>query len=204
MSLTLKSGSKTPWGSAQSAQELAPGIWSVSTAGHGGLKLDRARHAQLPPECRREGGWFEEDCEIYIPFAFFLEELRKAIPSLKHDDIVAGLARWERKALAALVAAGKVQMTDKARAIVAEEEAREAKAAAAKASNAPVRWAAETVAEGRVHVLFRRADGSVEGRYMAAETYHAIPLGVTATPEDFAIHGPLETAPADFAPKVGT
>ena len=39
----------TPWGYPQDITELAEGIWRVSTAGHGGLKLSRARRPQAEP-----------------------------------------------------------------------------------------------------------------------------------------------------------
>ncbi|ARQ95423.1 hypothetical protein [Bradyrhizobium phage BDU-MI-1] len=53
----------SPWGAIQDKRELAPGIWSVSTAGHGGIKLSRERNAGMPDYMRNEGGWYEEDCE---------------------------------------------------------------------------------------------------------------------------------------------
>jgi hypothetical protein len=57
---------RSPWGPIQTKSELAPGIWSVSTAGHGGIKLSRERNAAVPAYMRREGGWYEEDCEWSI------------------------------------------------------------------------------------------------------------------------------------------
>jgi hypothetical protein len=56
----------SPWGAIQDKRELAPGIWQVSTAGHGGIKLSRERNAAVPDYMRREGGWYEEDCEWSI------------------------------------------------------------------------------------------------------------------------------------------
>jgi hypothetical protein len=53
----------SPWGKIQETRELAPGIWTVSTAGHGGVKLSRERNAGMPDYMRNEGGWYEEDCE---------------------------------------------------------------------------------------------------------------------------------------------
>ena len=65
----------SPWGAIQDKRELAPGIWSVSTAGHGGIKLSRERNAAVPAYMRAEGGWYEEDCQWSIaamvhPIAF--------------------------------------------------------------------------------------------------------------------------------------
>ncbi len=39
---------RTPWGYPQDIEELAEGVWRVSTAGHGGLKLSRERWEELP------------------------------------------------------------------------------------------------------------------------------------------------------------
>lgn len=50
----------------------------------------------------------------------------------------------------------------------------------------------------RIHVLFRRKDGSTEGWYMASATYHAIPLGTLATPDDYRKHGELIAAPNEY------
>ena len=45
---------------------LAPGAWSVDTAGHGGIKLDAARNRKVPAVARQAGGWYEEDCQWAI------------------------------------------------------------------------------------------------------------------------------------------
>ncbi|MEY9247594.1 DUF7007 domain-containing protein [Bradyrhizobium elkanii] len=65
----------SPWGAIQDKRELAPGIWSVSTASHGGIKLSRERNAAVPKYMRAEAGWYEEDCRWSIaavihPIAF--------------------------------------------------------------------------------------------------------------------------------------
>ncbi len=56
-------GDKSPWGKIDHVSEVAPGIWSVGTPGHGGFKLSRARNARMPSAFRKAGGWYEEDCE---------------------------------------------------------------------------------------------------------------------------------------------
>lgn len=84
----------------------------------------------------------------------------------------------------------------------AEHVAREARRRALLEGGAALRCSArgETGPDGRyrVHVLFRKADGSTVGRYMGKETYDAIPLLVDATPEDFAKLGAVTDAPAAF------
>ncbi len=68
-------GKSSPWGKIQDSQPMGEGVVFVSTAGHGGLKLDRVRNARIPALFRQKGGWYEEDCAIYIPF-FFIPECR--------------------------------------------------------------------------------------------------------------------------------
>ena len=56
----------TPWGWPQDIEELAEGVWRVSTAGHGGLKLSRERWEELPDVVRDtflNPTFAEEDCE---------------------------------------------------------------------------------------------------------------------------------------------
>ncbi len=56
----------TPWGWSQDMEELAEGVWRVSTAGHGGLKLSRERWEELPDLVRDSfltPTFAEEDCE---------------------------------------------------------------------------------------------------------------------------------------------
>lgn len=62
----VREGSRTPWGEAQHVTHPAPGIVSVSTAGHGGIKLSPERNRAVPPALRQASGWYEEDCESHI------------------------------------------------------------------------------------------------------------------------------------------
>jgi len=61
----------------------------------------------------------------------------------------------------------------------------------------PVRCSAKTIDTDTVHVLFRTTQGTT-GRYMTPATYHSIGLGSPATPDDFAAHGTIVTAPDTF------
>lgn len=56
----------SPWGRVQSETVYGPGIVSVSTASHGGVKLDRERNALVPVKHRAGDGWYEEDCDWAI------------------------------------------------------------------------------------------------------------------------------------------
>lgn len=71
----LQEGSRTPWGPADRVTHYAPGIASVGTPGHGGIKLSAERNRAIPPYARRPGGWYEEDQEHNIPAYFFRDEL---------------------------------------------------------------------------------------------------------------------------------
>ena len=56
----------TPWGWTRDIEELAEGVWRVSTANHGGLKLSRERWNALPAPVRDAmftATFAEEDCE---------------------------------------------------------------------------------------------------------------------------------------------
>ena len=56
----------TPWGWSHDVEELAEGVWRVSTASHGGLKLSQERWYSLPDAVRDPmltPTFAEEDCE---------------------------------------------------------------------------------------------------------------------------------------------
>jgi len=72
---------ETPWGRAQDAKNIIPGIGWVSTAGHGGCVISRSRLALMPDymqgegNYRGEGLWYEEDAEWAKVFVVFETEL---------------------------------------------------------------------------------------------------------------------------------
>ena len=56
----------TPWGWTQDIEEIAEGVWRVTTPSHGGLKLSRERWNELPAAVRDTmltETFTEEDCE---------------------------------------------------------------------------------------------------------------------------------------------
>jgi hypothetical protein len=72
----------SPWGKPDSVEEIAPGIWHVSTPSHGGLKLAPELNKQVPDYLRNAGGWYEEDLDwaaaaVVFP-QFFSEEVHAA------------------------------------------------------------------------------------------------------------------------------
>jgi hypothetical protein len=64
----------SPWGGIQHLKEYGPEACSVSTAGHGGFWIAPEAMARIPAPFRSTpysgAGWFEEDCDWAIPFAF--------------------------------------------------------------------------------------------------------------------------------------
>lgn len=82
---------QTPWGIADDATELAKGIISYSTPGHGGIWLSAKRRdivKKLVPSVKNWNGgfeWWEEDCDWAIPYLIFA------------DDILAGGNAYEHQ-----------------------------------------------------------------------------------------------------------
>ncbi len=64
------------WGTPDQCEELAAGIYQVSTPEHGGWLIDAAHNAKVPPELRNECGAYEEDCNWAIPAVLFKAELK--------------------------------------------------------------------------------------------------------------------------------
>lgn len=101
----MREGSSSPWGKIQHITELAPGAWSVSTASHGGIKLDAARNRKVPEGARQPGGWYEEDCQWAIAaYAHkdvgdaMLKKARESNPEKYGGDayLVGTITYWER------------------------------------------------------------------------------------------------------------
>ena len=74
----VREGMRTPWGTADSAQVIAPGIGWVGTPGHGGIKLSPAVNRRMPDYMRLKGGWYEEDCEWAMVYVAMAADLRVA------------------------------------------------------------------------------------------------------------------------------
>lgn len=59
-------GTACPWGHIQSSRIVAPGIVHITTASHGGYRLDEPTYHAMPPHLREcsftKDQWFEEDC----------------------------------------------------------------------------------------------------------------------------------------------
>ena len=64
--MTTETLVSTPWGWTHDVEELAEGVWRVTTTSHGGLRLSRERWNELPATVRDTmltPTFAEEDCE---------------------------------------------------------------------------------------------------------------------------------------------
>ena len=80
----------TPWGAPQSVEKLTSGVYSVTTASHGGIYCDPIANATIPADWRRASwsgrgmtGWYEEDADwsmvaLTFPEAFKPSDLLAA------------------------------------------------------------------------------------------------------------------------------
>ena len=108
----------SPWGAVQHAREIAPGIVSLSTAGHGGMVLSPERRAAMPPALRAFApfageGWYEEDCDVAVvmmafPEAFEVSQVWEAVDMARgwwgksHPEMAAYLRSPDAAAVVAL------------------------------------------------------------------------------------------------------
>ena len=94
----------TPWGWTKDIEELAEGVWRVTTPSHGGLKLSRERWDELPAVVRGTmltETFAEEDCEepivrlllgvgddrdreMALTVAGYFERYAPALPFIRH------------------------------------------------------------------------------------------------------------------------
>lgn len=94
----------TPWGRAQHIEELVPGqVWSVSTAGHGGLYVTGDALQRIPQSFRlatftRSPQWYEEDCDWAIVARFIPE----AFPDVARAKAESYLSQYHHHLLKSL------------------------------------------------------------------------------------------------------
>lgn len=87
---------RTPWGSAQTEEQLAPGITQVSTAGHGGIHVAATLNRQIHKVWRQAGGWYEEDCDWALVALTFPQHFSEKHVTYAHDSA----KRWHAKSYA--------------------------------------------------------------------------------------------------------
>lgn len=69
----------SPWGVPQSSKRLACGIWSITTASHGGIWLSPELNAGVPDYMADEAGWYEEDLAWAVPAVVYAETFQDTI-----------------------------------------------------------------------------------------------------------------------------
>ena len=67
----------TPWGPVEQAEQILPGIWSITTSSHGGLALSEQRQDAMPPALQLAEGFYEEDCDWSLVYIAFEDEFCK-------------------------------------------------------------------------------------------------------------------------------
>ncbi|WP_103727301.1 hypothetical protein [Novosphingobium sp. HII-3] len=69
--------SSSIWGAIQEAEQILPGIWSVSTPSHGGLIVSDERQEAIAEPLRIEGASYEEDVNWAHVILAFEDEFRE-------------------------------------------------------------------------------------------------------------------------------
>jgi hypothetical protein len=93
---------KTPWGRAITREQVAPGVWVVTTASHGGYYLEPAARERIPlifqrATFTRDPAFYEEDCDWAIVARYFPE----AFPPEAQEYAEATLRRYHAGPMAA-------------------------------------------------------------------------------------------------------
>lgn len=82
---------QSPWGAVQHCETLCPGVFLVSTAGHGGTMVEKDMTPVLSPAARKcgfkRGGYlcFEEDSQEAVVFRELLDKKLWDIPARIKD-----------------------------------------------------------------------------------------------------------------------
>ena len=81
----------SPWGSIQTCQMLCPGVFEVSTAGHGGIMATRGTVSKIFSEAAQSCGFwergylcFEEDCDAQVALRELMDRGLFAAPVNQH------------------------------------------------------------------------------------------------------------------------
>lgn len=88
----------SPWGAIQTIKTICPGIWSVTTASHGGIILDAAHQALMPDYMRArnflgaDSRCYEEDCSWCLPVLVFRSEFRE----WQKADLIERAEEWAK------------------------------------------------------------------------------------------------------------
>ena len=87
----------TPWGYPDTAEQVLPGIWTVSTPSHGGFILSAERQAAMPAALRLAEPFYEEDVDWSLVILGFVAEFRRlptAGAQLRVEHARASVLAW--------------------------------------------------------------------------------------------------------------
>lgn len=93
----------SPWGGVERAEQILSGIWSVSTASHGGLILSEGRQKAMPASLALEGGAYEKHVAWGRVVMAFEDEFRaREAYAASHIQVARDTVRcWHTDAYAA-------------------------------------------------------------------------------------------------------
>jgi hypothetical protein len=77
----------SPWGKVQNHEFITPWLVQVSTASHGGCKIEPNYNNLIPSHIRRENCWYEEDCDILIILFHLHEKICKDTNEERRQEI---------------------------------------------------------------------------------------------------------------------
>ena len=96
-----RSAPSTPWGKAQTAQNIERGVVFYTTAGHGGLAVaNGVARRKLTPQARAIGEkrgqyyWFEEDVAVDIPMYENEDWMKKLAPRVTKKELEKTIERY--------------------------------------------------------------------------------------------------------------
>lgn len=90
----------SPWGPIDEAEELAPGVRRITTAGHGGLLLSPDRNQRMPEHLRYPAAGYEEDGEFHLVALGFPDEADAMGLSLRQALEHLGIVDHSRESMA--------------------------------------------------------------------------------------------------------
>lgn len=98
----------SPWGPIEEAEELAPGVLRITTAGHGGLLLSPDRNQRMPEHLRYPNAGYEEDGEFHLVALGFPEEASAMGFSLREALVYLGIVDHSQEYMAHSKAVSKI------------------------------------------------------------------------------------------------
>ena len=75
----MQAPTSSPWGNIVSCDEVAPGIYDITTPSHGGIYVSPELTDKIPPEIKPFAGdrsWWEENTDWAVPALVFEDEFR--------------------------------------------------------------------------------------------------------------------------------